>query len=178
MEKSILIRKCKGHFAAFSIMLEVFSLWFSSTAKAQAPELALRISKISTGLILFWSLRKVSALSQRRTTTHSPFFTETKTFSDPFFADLLVASLGAEPKESTPRNLVALNNHSVQTTFGKFKHTDAIVAARKNDLPMSIKDRRPFWIIFPLAKKPDLETEDFYRFMIWQLGNIITGRPQ
>jgi hypothetical protein len=159
-------------------MLEVFSLRFSSTAEAQAPELTLQISKVSTRLVLFWSLRKVGALSQRHTITHSPFFTETKTFSDPFFADLLAASLDAEPKEGTPRNLVALNDHSVQTTFGKLKHTDAIAAARKNDLPVSIKNRRPFWIIFPLTKKPDLENEDFYRLMIWQPGNIVIGRPQ
>ncbi|WP_143751111.1 hypothetical protein [Marinobacter sp. LV10MA510-1] len=80
--------------------------------------------------------------------------------------------------QSTPLKLVAFNNYSTQTTFGKLKHADAIVATRKNDLPMSIRDRGPFWIIFPLIKRPDLENEDFYRLMSWQLSDIIIGESQ
>jgi len=175
MEKPTFIRNCKRNFTAFSIVLGVFFLCCSSVAGAQAPEINLQIS---TGLVQSWSLGKVDALSQQRTTTHSPFFPGTKTFSGPLLADLLAAALSAEPKESTPIKLIALNNYSIQTTFGKLKHADAIVATRKNDLPMSIKDRGPFWIIFPLTKRPDLENEDFYRLMIWQLSDIVIGESR
>ncbi len=178
METPTLIKNCKGNFTAFSVVLGVFFLCCSSVAGAQALEVNLQISKISTGLVQSWSLGKVDALSQQRATTHSPFFPGTKTFSGPLLADLLAAALSAEPKESTPIKLVALNNYSIQTTFGKLKHADAIVATRKNDLPMSIRDRGPFWIIFPLTKRPDLENEDFYRLIIWQLSDIIIGESQ
>ena len=178
METPTLIKNCKGYFAEFSVVLGAFFLCFSSVAGAQAPEVDLQISKISTELVQSWSLGEVDALSQQRATTHSPFFPGTETFSGPLLADLLAAALGAEPKESTPIKLVALNDYSIQTTFGKLKHAEAIVATRKNDLPMSIRDRGPFWIIFPLTKRPDLENEDFYRLMIWQLSDIIVGESQ
>jgi hypothetical protein len=175
MEKPTLIKECKGYFAAFSVMLGVFFLCFSSTAGAQTPELSL---KISTRLIQFWSLEKIEALSQQQTVTHSPFFPGTGMLSGPFVADLLAAALGAEPKGSMLINLVALNDYSVQTTFGKLRHADAIVVTRKNSLPMSIRNRGPFWIIFPLTRRPDLENEDFHRLMIWQLSDIIIGESQ
>jgi hypothetical protein len=174
-KKPAFIKKCKRHFAAFPAMLGIFFLCFSSVARAQTSELNLQIS---TGLMQSWSLEKMDTLSPQRTTTHSPFFPGTETFSGPLFADLLAAALGGEPKESTLIDLVALNDYSVQTTFGKLKHADAIVATRKNGLPMSIRDRGPFWIIFPLTRRPDLENEDFYRLMIWQLSDIIVGESQ
>ena len=175
MKKPTFIRNCKGSFTVFSVILGIFFLYCSSVAGDQAPEVNLQIS---TGLVQSWSLGKVDTLLQQRATTHSPFFPGTKTFSGPLLADLLAAAFSAEPKESTPIKLIALNNYSIETTFGKLKHADAIVATRKNDLPMSIRDRGPFWIIFPLTKRPDLENEDFYRLMIWQLSDIIIGESQ
>ncbi|MCL1479057.1 hypothetical protein MIH18_06995 [Marinobacter sp. M3C] len=178
METPTFIKKYKGNLTVFFVVLGVFFLCCSFVARAQAPEVSLQISKSSTGLVQSWSLGKVDALSQQRITTHSPFFPGTKTFSGPLLADLLAAAFSAEPKESTPIKLIALNNYSIQTTFGKLKHADAIVATRKNDLPMSIRDRGPFWIILPLNKRPDLENENFYRLMIWQLSDIIIGESQ
>jgi hypothetical protein len=174
METPTLIKNCKGYFAEFSVVLGAFFLCFSSVAGAQAPEVDLQISKISTELIQSWSLGEVDALSQQRATTHSPFFPGTETFSGPLLADLLAAAL---PVGCQTKGKYTYKTCCTQRLFHS-NHADAIVATRKNDLPMLIRDRGPFWIIFPLTKRPDLENEDFYRLMIWQLSDIIIGESQ
>lgn len=85
------------------------------------------------------------------------------TFRGPLVSVLLSKALGLEPHDSAPIKLVALNHYVIQTTYGKLKHAGAIVATRKNGRQMSVRDRGPFWIIFPLTDEPDLDNEDFHR---------------
>lgn len=49
---------------------------------------------------------------------------------------------------------------------------DAIVSTRQNGEPMSIRQRGPYWIMLPLSERPELDSEDFHRYMVWQLNRI------
>ena len=50
---------------------------------------------------------------------------------------------------------------------------DPIVATRMDSQPMSVRDRGPFWLMLPLSDRPELDEQEFHRFMIWQLEAII-----
>jgi hypothetical protein len=172
------VRRYKRSYAAFPATLGVLLVIYSSFVEARTPGVDLQISQPTTGLLKVWTLNEIEAQPQRRIVTSSPYFSGTATFDGPLMADLLTATLGAEPKASTTIKLVALNNYVVETTFSKLKNYDAIMATKKNDSRMLIRERGPLWVILPLTDRPNLDSADFHRLIIWQLSDIIVGESQ
>ncbi|CAK2335628.1 hypothetical protein VCRA2119O147_300047 [Vibrio crassostreae] len=37
---------------------------------------------------------------------------------------------------------------------------------------MSVRDKGPYWLIYPLSSTPDIDNTDFHAKMIWQIRDI------
>ncbi|GAL28475.1 hypothetical protein JCM19239_1551 [Vibrio variabilis] len=37
---------------------------------------------------------------------------------------------------------------------------------------MSIRDKGPYWVIFPLSQYPEIDNTDYHSMMIWQLKEV------
>ncbi|RBP75570.1 molybdopterin-dependent oxidoreductase [Marinobacter nauticus] len=101
--------------------------------------------------------------------TTSPYYDGTAEFSGPTLARVIehFGSTGASAV-----TLVALNGYKVSGSMKELMSLDAIVSTRQNGEPMSIRQRGPYWIMLPLSERPELDSEDFHRYMVWQLNRI------
>ncbi|MDA0106601.1 hypothetical protein OH456_00510 [Vibrio sp. La 4.2.2] len=67
---------------------------------------------------------------------------------------------------------VALNDYKVTISLKDIQAYNPIVANRKNGGKMSVRDKGPFWVIFPISQFPEINTTDYHAMMIWQLKEV------
>jgi hypothetical protein len=130
-----------------------------------APTLELTNGNEST--VLDWS--DLESLPQATIKTASPYFEGEVEFSGPTLRSVINQIDASEKKKIT---FIALNNYRVSGDITKLLSMDAIVATRQDGKTMSIRQRGPFWVMLPLSDRPELDHEDFHRFMVWQLDQI------
>lgn len=66
----------------------------------------------------------------------------------------------------------ALNGYSVDIPVEPALAAGAFIAVQLNGDPMKVKDKGPFWIIFPWSSHPTLNNRDVRAWAIWQLSRV------
>lgn len=66
----------------------------------------------------------------------------------------------------------ALNGYSVDIPVEPALAAQAFIAVQINGEPMRVKDKGPFWIIFPWSSHPTLNNRDVRAWSIWQLTRL------
>ena len=89
-------------------------------------------------------------------------------FSGPSLGTL--AALGGVPV-STAR-VTALNDYEMDVPAEDWEDNGAILATRRNGETMPIKDKGPFWIMYPISSDPKLDTQLYHGRMVWQVKLI------
>ncbi|HVJ44114.1 MAG TPA: molybdopterin-dependent oxidoreductase [Dongiaceae bacterium] len=97
--------------------------------------------------------------------TATPWFDGVHRLTGVRLADLLKA-VGASGETI---EAVALNDYMVEIPVGDAVSDDVIVAYAFDDQPMSVRDKGPLWVIYPLTGRPALNTPEIQSKMIWQL---------
>jgi hypothetical protein len=108
------------------------------------------------------------ALPKRTVTTMTPWTEGLVEVEGVSLAELIRAS-GAKPSQI---KATALNNYAVEIPASDAGIADVIVAYRKNGAFMSVRDKGPLWLIYPLTSQPELDTEATHSKMIWQLSSL------
>ncbi|OED74851.1 hypothetical protein A143_01120 [Vibrio splendidus ZS-139] len=67
---------------------------------------------------------------------------------------------------------VALNDYKIAVPKEDFDTYEPIIAIKKNGEFMSVREKGPFWLIYPLSANPETNTPDFHAKMIWQIRDI------
>lgn len=67
---------------------------------------------------------------------------------------------------------VALNDYKVAVPKEDFDDHQPIIAIKENGKFMSVRDKGPYWLIYPLSSQPDINNTDFHAKMIWQIRDI------
>lgn len=112
---------------------------------------------------------ELEALPQTVIQTISPYFEGKVEFSGPTLEQVIQRF---DPSEETAITMVGLNDYQVSGGLEDLLAMDAVIATRRNGDTMSVRQRGPFWVILPLSDRPDLDQEDYHRFMVWQLNRI------
>jgi hypothetical protein len=81
----------------------------------------------------------------------------------------LLASIGFE---SDVVVMSALNDYRISAPRTDFDEYDVLVAFKQDGIALEIRDKGPFWVIYPLDDHPELANEQTYARMIWQLQAI------
>ncbi|MEO1199772.1 MAG: molybdopterin-dependent oxidoreductase [Pseudomonadota bacterium] len=68
--------------------------------------------------------------------------------------------------------LIALNDYSVEIPVDEIDGDYPIIATRMDHEAMPIRDKGPFWVIYPYDHDPEFQTETIYARSIWQLQRI------
>ena len=147
-----------------SLLLTLAIAVFSSSLMA-SPQIT--VSNGSESRV--FDRNELEAFPQTTIITTSPYFDGEVEFSGPTLARL-VETLGLSGHSKIV--LKALNNYEVGADLEELLSLDAIVATRRESKTMSVRDRGPFWIMLPLSERPELNKEDYHRFMVWQLSGI------
>ena len=130
-----------------------------------APALEIR----SGGQKLVLEREELEAFPQTTVITRSPYFDGEVAFSGPTLKRI-IENFGLSGE--TQITFRALNDYQVSGNLEEVLGLDAIIATRINSNLMSIRERGPFWIILPLSDRPELDDENYHRFMVWQLNAI------
>ncbi|MEL6451966.1 MAG: molybdopterin-dependent oxidoreductase [Pseudomonadota bacterium] len=80
--------------------------------------------------------------------------------------------LAAHAAQGTAVEMVALNDYAVTMPLDALEDDAPIVATRMNGAPMSVRDKGPYWVVFPYDKDPKYRTETTYALSIWQLNRL------
>lgn len=115
-----------------------------------------------------FSLSELDAMAQTEFTTSTIWTDGDVTFSGvPLKA--LLESVGAD---GTAVEMQALNDYKVVMPLDALEDDAPIVATRMDGKTMSVRDKGPYWIVFPYDLDPKYQTETVYAFSIWQLNRL------
>ncbi len=68
--------------------------------------------------------------------------------------------------------LRAINDYTVTMPFSAVSGDYPIVAYEHNGSAMSVRDKGPYWLIFPFDMAPEFRTDSAYSRSVWQLVRI------
>ncbi len=80
--------------------------------------------------------------------------------------------LASVEAEGTSVEMVALNDYKVVMPLDQVEDNAPIIATRMNGKVMSVRDKGPYWVVFPYDADPKYQTETIYAFSIWQLNRL------
>lgn len=111
------------------------------------------------------SQEDILAMSDQQVVTQTPWTDGTLTFRGaPLEAVLALAGI-----DGGWVNARGLNNYSVNVPVDQAVAAKAFLAVHMNGELMRIKDKGPFWIVFPWDEHPELLTREIRAWSVWQL---------
>ncbi|MDM8351104.1 hypothetical protein P8H27_19685 [Pseudomonas sp. sp1636] len=124
-----------------------------------------------SGQALF-DLERLERLPQVEVKTLTPWTDQQDSYRGPRLS-VLVDSLQTRGEwlEAT-----ALNDYAARFNLEAARQYPVILATHKNGQPMSVRDKGPIWIVYPLSDFPELRKEEHQQAMLWQLKTLHVGR--
>jgi hypothetical protein len=113
-------------------------------------------------------LAEIEALPQKEIVTTTPWTEGVQTFTGPSLGD--IAALGGQP--AVQADVTALNDYSATIPAEDWEQRGAILAARQGGETMRIRDKGPYWIMYPIDSDPELNTQFYHARMVWQVSDI------
>lgn len=116
----------------------------------------------------YLDLPRLDSLPQTEVKTQTPWTDTTDSYSGVRLSELLKV-LGAAGKTLTA---TAMNDYSTEFGIDTALQYPVILATRRNQQQMRIRDKGPIWIIYPLNDYPQLRKEEHHHAMVWQLKSL------
>ena len=113
-------------------------------------------------------LADLDALGTDELVTQTPWTHGTQRFGGLLLRRLLDA-VGAH---GGTLRAVALNDYAVTMPIAATILDGGFLATRQNGAPLPVRERGPFWIVFPWSQRPELDTAQHRQRAIWQLRRI------
>jgi hypothetical protein len=135
-------------------------------APAQEPAETLPLAIGTEGYRV--TVADLEKMPQTRIVTATPFLPGTATFEGVLLRDLLKSANLTAPMLV----MTALNDYRVEVPASDAQDYDVIVAYKVDGKYMRVRDKGPFWLIYPLDQHPELQNEMTATKMIWQIRTI------
>jgi len=91
-------------------------------------------------------------------------------FEGPLMRDLMMAVGGQKAKIA---RLSAVNDYTVEVDVEEFFNYNVIIALRQNGEALSLRDKGPIWLIYPMSDHVELQEPAFNSRLIWQLDRVV-----
>ena len=127
-----------------------------------------KISICNAGNSAQFDLAMLDALPQGRFDGETPWTKGRNVFTGPTGAAVLDA-VGAT---GTRLRVNALNDYDADIPAADFRRYAVILATRHDGSIMSIRDKGPIWVMYPMDKDPALRAETIYTRSVWQVASI------
>ena len=138
---------------------------------ASAADLVLRWVKADGSVVSEKTLttKEVEALPQTSFATNTPWTTKVTEFTGPELAELV--KLG--PGNAVSANVIALNDYTSEVPAEDWVEHGATLAVRTDGELMKIRDKGPYWLMYPIDSDPRvLNTQLYHSRMVWQVKSI------
>lgn len=150
-----------------SIIFAVASVGFF-LGNPVAAEPKIELSNGSSVAATTLSDEQLLALPQVVIKTNSPWTEAVMEYEGPTLWSVL------QEIDATGRDLelVALNDYSIRLNSDQITADWPIIARLQNGKTMSVRQKGPYWLMFPFDDYQEMQTEAFYALSIWQLSHI------
>lgn len=126
------------------------------------------IENTHDGSILELDLAMLEALPQQSFTTNTPWTDKPTKFTGVRINELL-EYIGAN---SQSFRASASDKYWNDLTEMDFNKVPALIAYKRDDKYMRVRELGPLWIMFPFDEYPELDNEKYKRACVWQLVEI------
>jgi len=149
----------------------LFTIVLASTASASSREITLEWSSADGRVLRSESLDMAAfeALPQTTVRTETPWTSGVQTFTGVLLSAL--AQRGGRPVREA--RIVALNDYSATVPAADWKAYGILVASRHNGEPMRIREKGPFWVVYPIDGFAELDKQIYHARMVWQIKSIL-----
>jgi hypothetical protein len=113
-------------------------------------------------------LAALDALPQQTFSTATPWTTGVQEFSGPPLGEL--AALGGQ--SVVKAEVTALNDYSAEVPAEDWQEHGAVLVSRQNGETMRVRDKGPFWVLYPIDSDPALDSQLYHARMVWQVREI------
>ena len=118
-----------------------------------------------------FDMKMLDALPQHRLTMETPWTDGAVAFEGVLLRDLLDRVGAAEG--ATMLRASALNDYTVEIPVADAAAHDVLLAHSMNGQRMTVRDKGPVWVIYPLGDEPELRNQETHSKMIWQLARLV-----
>lgn len=116
-----------------------------------------------------FEFKDLDALDQTEVVTSNDYVEGKHSFSGPLLREIFGA---AAPKMGESIKLTALNDYAVTIPADDALKYDVILATTVDGKRMSVRDKGPIWVIYPMDDFPELRAPVYNDRLIWQLSKV------
>ncbi|MDH2433760.1 molybdopterin-dependent oxidoreductase [Pokkaliibacter sp. MBI-7] len=127
--------------------------------------------KANSGKDVDFDRAMLAALPQSEINTGTPWTEGVHNYKGVLLKDLLKA-VDSQGKEIIAR---ALNDYQTTLTTQHVDKDGALVAMEEDGQALTVRNKGPLWVIFPLTDHPELNVPSIHSAMIWQLRAIVVN---
>ncbi len=147
-------------------VLFVFAASFGSITLGQT---ALTIRSKALGKELGLTLKQLRDMSQETVVTGNEFVDGKRVFRGPLMRDVMRRFSSSLPKMVV---LTAANDFQSAAPVKEFFKYNVILALSVDGVALSMRDKGPIWMIYPMSDFPELRDPSYNSRLIWQLISI------
>lgn len=114
------------------------------------------------------SLEELDKLPQVTLNTKTPWTKGPQSFSGPSI-DTLANLIGKPVSEA---RVLALNDYAAIIPASDWTEFKSILSTRHNGQIMRVREKGPFWIMYPIDENPEFGQQYYQSRMVWQVKSI------
>lgn len=158
--------------AAFAFQLMMCNAVFACSLPQPKGEVVLSIggmiNECNEGMEVHLDRAMIEALPKREIKTENPWDQGTVTYEGVLLRDLM-KFVKADGKTAT---FIALNDYRADLDLADMEKYDVILAYKREGIDIPVRDKGPFFVVFPFADAPELAAESRYAQSVWQVNRI------
>ena len=116
-----------------------------------------------------FSLEELLAMPQTTVVTKNDYVDAATRFQGPLLSSILEL---LEIDRSETLKMVALNDFASEVPASDAYDFTVILAVLRDGERMSVRDKGPIWVIYPMDDNPELQDEAYNGRLVWQLKEI------
>lgn len=126
------------------------------------------INECNEGLEVRLDRAMLDAMPKKQIKTENPWDHGPSVYEGVLLRDLM-KFVKADGKTAT---FIALNDYKADMPVADMDKYDVILAYRRDGVDLPVRDKGPFFVIFPFTDVPELATEARFAQSVWQVNRI------
>jgi len=154
-----------------SLVAAIAFLWLSLFSGGVAAQVVLTVEREGAPeTARYFTLAELKAMPQSEIRTANEFIDGVRSFRGPRVSYLL-RICNADGAASV--RMIALNDYEVEVQVSEFDKYQPILALTMDGKELSVRDKGPIWVIYPMSDFSELRDPVFNSRLIWQLDRIL-----
>ncbi|MDQ7079252.1 MAG: hypothetical protein Q9M41_01135 [Paracoccaceae bacterium] len=154
-----------------SLVAAIAFLWLSLFSGVVAAQVVLTVERDGAPEIArSFTLAELKAMPQFEIRTANEFIDGVRRFRGPRISYLL-RICNADGAASV--RMIALNDYEVEVQVSEFDKYQPILALTMDGKELSVRDKGPIWVIYPMSDFSELRDPVFNSRLVWQLDKIL-----